>query len=403
MNSKVNNQFFENVKNTTVCIIPARGGSKRLKRKNLRMINGKPMIQWAIEACKNSKLLLASNIVVSSEDKEILDFALSQGVSIITRPPELAEDDVWTQEVLVHALLSVKARIEKNNPEGVITGLVRVQANSPQVTGQKIDECIEKLWHTNSYEVFTVNQDGIEDGAIHAMKTHCVFQQALSVYKAVVETNYIDIHTEKDLEAAEDIMKSRELFDEDMFTLEKKIKNFLTEINSKEKKTHSWRLSTPILVSYYNLIEKDTNLLAYYSQNKKVNTNSKKVLDLGCGLGVYWPYLQDIGYDDFTGIDLFSLRKESGLTPPHEITGAESYMKDASSVIQNFCYTNVTAKLIEADVRNIDRHLGDQKFDLIFAHAASCIKANNTGISKEIFDDICQKYLSTDGISIYNG
>mgnify|MGYP003677287423 FL=1 len=63
--------------------------------------------------------------------------------------------------------------------------LVRVQANSPQVTSEKIDECIKKLKDHNLWEVFTVDEDGIEDAAVHVMLRRCVNQKALSVYKGV--------------------------------------------------------------------------------------------------------------------------------------------------------------------------------------------------------------------------
>ena len=66
-----------------------------------------------------------------------------------------------------------------------------------------IDECIEKLINNDLWEVFTVDQNGIEDAAIHVMKERCVFQSALSVYKGVVTTDYIDIHTLEDIKMAE--------------------------------------------------------------------------------------------------------------------------------------------------------------------------------------------------------
>ena len=175
-----------------ICVIPARGGSKRLPRKNLYDILGKPCIQYAIEACKQSKYL-KDNIYVSSEDEEILNFALSQGVNIIKRPENLAQDNVWTQDVLAHAVEVLK---DKN-----FKYVVRVQANSPQVTHKKINECIDKLITNNLWEVFTVDENGIEDAAIHVLKRDCVYQKALSVYKGVVSTNYIDIHTIDDVEA----------------------------------------------------------------------------------------------------------------------------------------------------------------------------------------------------------
>lgn len=186
-----------------VAIIPARGGSKRLPRKNVKKIHGKPMIQWAIDACKKSKYI--GMISVSSEDEEILQIANKSHVNTIRRPKKLAEDHVWTQEVLKHAVEHIRATTSED-----VSVIVRVQANSPQVTCEKIDSCIEKLIKNNLWEVFTVDSEGLEDGAIHIMKAECVYQEALSVYKGVVQTNYIDIHTEEDFQKVKKILEKND-------------------------------------------------------------------------------------------------------------------------------------------------------------------------------------------------
>ncbi len=187
-----------------LAVIPARGGSKRLHRKNIYPLLGRPLISYAIEACKGSRYLDKKNVYVSTEDKEIASVALQHGAKVINRPEELAEDHVWTQDVLSHALEC--SEIEAGNEFDV---LVRVQANSPQVTSEKIDECIKKLQDHNLWEVFTVDEDGIEDAAVHVMIRRCVNQRALSVYKGVVRTDYIDVHDVKDIERISTIMKEK--------------------------------------------------------------------------------------------------------------------------------------------------------------------------------------------------
>ncbi len=70
-------------------IIPARGGSQRLLRKNVRLLAGKPLIAWAIEAAREAKLL--SQVIVSSDDHEILEIARRyRQVISLQRPAELA-------------------------------------------------------------------------------------------------------------------------------------------------------------------------------------------------------------------------------------------------------------------------------------------------------------------------
>ncbi len=186
-----------------VFVIPARGGSKRLPRKNIYNLLGRPLIDWSIQACKGSKYY-EGNLYVSSEDREILELSESLGAKTIQRPDRLSEDGVWTQEVLKHA-------VDSSSDLSECEIVVRIQANSPQIKSEKIDECIEKLIEYNLWEVFTVDERGIEDAAIHVLRRECVNQEALSVYKGVVETDYIDIHTKEDIQKVSKLMKIHEL------------------------------------------------------------------------------------------------------------------------------------------------------------------------------------------------
>ena len=85
-----------------IAVIPARGGSKRIPRKNIRPFCGKPMIAWSIEAAQASGLF--EHIVVSTDDDEIARVAQSCGAEVpFTRPAELAGDFTTTVEVIAHA------------------------------------------------------------------------------------------------------------------------------------------------------------------------------------------------------------------------------------------------------------------------------------------------------------
>lgn len=83
-------------------VIPARGGSKRVPRKNLRPLGGKPLIAWTLDAARQAKSL--NYWAVSTEDREIADIASALGAFVIKRPEELATDDATTGDVLLHAL-----------------------------------------------------------------------------------------------------------------------------------------------------------------------------------------------------------------------------------------------------------------------------------------------------------
>lgn len=86
-----------------ICLIPARGGSKRVPRKNVRLFHGRPMISWAIESSIESGLF--ERVVVSTDDDEIAAVSLQAGAEVpFKRPAELADDLTVTRDVVVHAI-----------------------------------------------------------------------------------------------------------------------------------------------------------------------------------------------------------------------------------------------------------------------------------------------------------
>lgn len=86
-----------------IAIIPARGGSRRIPRKNIRNFHGKPIIAYSIEVARDSKLF--SKIVVSTDDEEIAAIAKQYGAEVLVRPDHLAQDAIGTQEVMAHAMI----------------------------------------------------------------------------------------------------------------------------------------------------------------------------------------------------------------------------------------------------------------------------------------------------------
>lgn len=89
-----------------VAIIPARGGSKGIPRKNVMQIGGKPLIAWSIEAAKTAGLF--DRIVVSSDDLEILEVAKLYGAEAILRPADIAQDTTRSEPVVEHVLTYLK-------------------------------------------------------------------------------------------------------------------------------------------------------------------------------------------------------------------------------------------------------------------------------------------------------
>ena len=93
-----------------VAVIPARGGSSRVPRKNILPFAGKPMIAHPIETARASGLF--SEIYVSTEDDEISAIARKHGARIIRRPPALALNEIGTQQVMQHAMQFLNLRLE---------------------------------------------------------------------------------------------------------------------------------------------------------------------------------------------------------------------------------------------------------------------------------------------------
>ncbi len=90
-----------------LCLIPARGGSKRIPRKNVARLGNKPLIAWSIAPALASGLFAA--VVVSSEDEEILSIARHYGALAVPRPAELADDNVTLREVCLAILPELSA------------------------------------------------------------------------------------------------------------------------------------------------------------------------------------------------------------------------------------------------------------------------------------------------------
>ena len=93
-------------------LIPARGGSKGIPRKNLRKIAGKPLIAWTIEAAQEASRL--ERFVVSTEDGEIAEVAREYGAEVLDRPQHLASDRATSLSVWQHTLNSIPASVLVN-------------------------------------------------------------------------------------------------------------------------------------------------------------------------------------------------------------------------------------------------------------------------------------------------
>ena len=118
---------------TFLAIIPARGGSKRLPRKNVLDLCGKPLIAYSIEAALKSKYI--DKLIVSSDDDEILEISKKYGANIIKRPPELGTDTTTTFDTIKHVVDNLD----------IYDYVILLQATSPLRNQIHIDESIQLL------------------------------------------------------------------------------------------------------------------------------------------------------------------------------------------------------------------------------------------------------------------
>jgi len=137
----------------TVAIIPARGGSKGIPRKNIKELCGKPLITYIIETALRVREL--DRVIVSTEDKEIAEVAKKCGAEVpFMRPEELARDETPTLPVLQHA---VKYLEEKENYKPDI--IVLLYATSPLLKHERVSEAIKLLKARGFDSVLSVVED----------------------------------------------------------------------------------------------------------------------------------------------------------------------------------------------------------------------------------------------------
>jgi CMP-N-acetylneuraminic acid synthetase len=230
--------------NSFPCIIPARGGSKSIPRKNIITIGGKPLIVWSIEAAHAAQSI--SDVYVSTEDEEIASVAISAGAKIIWRPIELAGDETSSEDVLINALEHL-ADLEISLPEiflfmqctSPLTAAGDIDGIANLLVENNVDSVIAVvsgnyfLWHRKTTGLaLPVNHDPrqrprrqdrtpeyLETGAVYAIRTKTFLRDrsrfgSSSLLYEIPRHRSIDIDDPEDLELVELLLKAR--FTEDL-------------------------------------------------------------------------------------------------------------------------------------------------------------------------------------------
>lgn len=132
-----------------IAVVTARGGSEGVPRKNVRPLYGKPLIAYTIEAALGSRYI--DRVIVSTEDEEIARIAGEYGAEVIERPPELAQNDTPTIDVL-HQVIKHLEEVENLHPDTIVV----LQPTSPLRTSGDIDGAIRKFQDTGRKSVVSI-------------------------------------------------------------------------------------------------------------------------------------------------------------------------------------------------------------------------------------------------------
>jgi len=140
-----------------LAIIPARGGSKGIPGKNIKDLNGKPLIYYSIKAGQDSKYV--TRTVLSTESEKIKNVALDLGCEVVDRPMELAQDETHTIPVLIQ-VIDYLEQTENYKPDVVIL----LQPTCPLRDAKQIDEAFELFLNSDCDSCFAVKHMGITHG-----------------------------------------------------------------------------------------------------------------------------------------------------------------------------------------------------------------------------------------------
>ncbi len=223
-----------------LAVIPARGGSKGLPRKNIANLAGKPLIAWTIEASLNSKYI--TKTIVSSEDEEILSVSKKYGAEVIQRPEYLASDNATSESVVKHVVDFLQSDAEEFDV------IALLQPTSPLRGYSDIDKAFDKLLFEGATALisvfepehsplksFKIEESGYlkgivnneypftsrqllpktyqSNGAIYIINLECFLdsmtfftEKTIPYFMPIKES--IDIDTKRDLENIEKIMRN---------------------------------------------------------------------------------------------------------------------------------------------------------------------------------------------------
>lgn len=140
-------------KQSIIAIIPARGGSKGIPKKNIKHLDGLPLIAYSIQSACESRYV--DRVIVSTDDKGIAKISTKYGAEIISRPSILAQDKISSEVALEHAIIEIEKAGQR------IDIIVFLQATSPIREKGCIDNAIKKLTKEKADSLFSASRSFI--------------------------------------------------------------------------------------------------------------------------------------------------------------------------------------------------------------------------------------------------
>lgn len=157
---------------TTLAVIPARGGSKGIPRKNLQLVGGVPLVVRAIRSAQESQAFDA--VSVSTDDDEVAELSAQADASVVWRPAELAQDCCTSESALTHALDVIEAEL------GAVDIVAMIQPTSPFISPADLAEAVHRVRSGEADSLFSAYPTHaflwrlVQDGAVGVNHDHTV-------------------------------------------------------------------------------------------------------------------------------------------------------------------------------------------------------------------------------------
>lgn len=194
-----------------LAFIPARGGSRRIPRKNIRKFHGKPIIAYSIEAARQSEFF--DSVFVTTDDEEIADVAIQYGANIIHRPADMAEDDVGTREVMKHTVFAIN--------DGMLDGMTFrwpyqyvccIYATAPMMSVDDLRVGFEAIQQPGIAHAISIGYPPLQDAAQFYWSTRSALEQDIEYFNRNTALVYIEPHRICDINTEDEWSKAEAMY-----------------------------------------------------------------------------------------------------------------------------------------------------------------------------------------------